>query len=82
MPLLAYQDAAASGINLVRFWGFADGPTPVPSDAVQPEVRACATTICTVPPWQRHVPYWRSITLSSPQRKPALLTPEVHRLTT
>ena len=44
MPRLACQDAAASGINLVRFWGFADGPTPVPSDAVQPEVCACPAT--------------------------------------
>ena len=57
---LACQDAAASGINLVRFWGFADGPTPVPSDAVQPEVCACPATNCTIPAWplegQRPVP--------------------------
>ncbi|KAK9839525.1 hypothetical protein WJX81_007392 [Elliptochloris bilobata] len=33
-----FKAAAANGINLVRFWGFADGVTSPPSDAVQPTV--------------------------------------------
>ena len=36
---LVCQDAASTGVNLVRFWGFSDGPTVPPSDAIQPTVR-------------------------------------------
>ncbi|KAK9839413.1 hypothetical protein WJX81_000612 [Elliptochloris bilobata] len=33
-----FKDAASTGINLVRFWGFADGVTTPVSDAIQPTV--------------------------------------------